>query len=254
MRTLLPLTLVLLPFAFSSMAADLNHEHRRLQLPTQQINLLLADTGAGSLVIEADPSSQEIIVEADIYAEDLSQARFELQQKSGQAYLRADFEQAFVSHWTQHESPRIDLVIKMPAALALKLDDGSGDIRIEGLTSSIKVSDGSGAITIKGGKDLSLDDGSGDVDIQQIQGNVRIDDGSGELRVRDIGGDLVIDDGSGDLHVTQIKGRVTITDGSGDINVNTAASLDVLESGSGTIQYQNIVGSVTTDKQKKTAR
>ena len=42
----------------------------------------------------------------------------------------------------------IDIKIVLPSATALKLDDGSGDMKISGTTSSISVNDGSGNIAV----------------------------------------------------------------------------------------------------------
>ncbi|GIU31654.1 hypothetical protein TUM4637_23690 [Shewanella hafniensis] len=197
---------------------DLDHQQRELILDSQDLQGLIAETGAGGLEIIGVEGLTQIKLVADIYSnKDSNDSKLilTLEKKANKAKLKADFEQSGFNNY----SPYIDLKLQVPANLALDIDDGSGAILINKMTADINVKDGSGELIINGGNNVSIDDGSGDIEVSQINGNLKIDDGSGAIKVTDIRGNIAIDDGSGNIEVANVQSPVTITDGSGDINV-----------------------------------
>ncbi len=244
MKKIFPLltTVLMLNGCVIQVNADepLEAEQRQLQLSAAQLKQLVADTGAGNLQIIGEAGRQQIDVAATIYSRAKTEVELSLQARGDAALLVAKTSERF----SIGNSPYIDLVVKVPASFNLKLDDGSGDTDIRGLTGDLVVNDGSGNLRIDGGKQLSVEDGSGDLQISNIAGNTQVDDGSGNMDIRHIGGDLTITDGSGDIRVSQVAGTVRIDDGSGDIQVEQAGSLIVEDGGSGDIRYQQISGKV----------
>lgn len=233
-------------------AGELTKEHQQLTLDAAGLTSLLATTGAGDITIIGDANATKIVVDADLYYENRSDLTFTLEHKGNEARLVAESTTSGVGVvWKS--SPYIDLTVRMPAAMALSLDDGSGDVSISGLANKIRVEDGSGELSIDGGSDVRVTDGSGDVTIQLVQGALSVDDGSGDLNISDVKGSVEISDGSGDMQVSRV-GAVKIDDGSGDISVTDADSLTVDESGSGELSYTNIRGRVQTDEDEDQSR
>lgn len=208
-----------------------HHVEQTLQLETVSINTLRADTGAGTLKIIGEQGRDIISVEADIYTIEKDEYTLTLERSGDKAKLVAD-----VSNWSGNswniggnKSPRIDLIVKMPASLALDLDDGSGSLRIMGLSNNIEIEDSSGSIEIDGGKNINIDDGSGSLVVKNASGNVYIEDGSGSVTVKNTGG------------------KVTVDDNSGGINIDGAGSLEIIDSGSGGVSIEGVRGSVKVD-------
>ena len=224
---------------------DLDHQQRELTLDSQDLQGLIAETGAGSLEIIGVEGLSQIKLVADIYSNkdgnDDSKVILTLEKKANKAKLKADFEQSGFNNY----SPYIDLKLQVPANLALDIDDGSGAILISKMTADINVKDGSGELIINGGNNVSIDDGSGDIEVSKISGNLTIDDGSGAIKVTDVRGNIAIDDGSGNIEVANVQSAVTITDGSGNINVFNTKGLTILAAGSGDVTFNKIDGPVS---------
>jgi DUF4097 and DUF4098 domain-containing protein YvlB len=210
-----------------SVSAD-QYAERTLQLDSTNINILDAETGSGTLIIIGEQGRSTITVEADIYTIDEGDFSLKLERSGNQAILVADVSNRSGNTWRVggNNSPRINLVIKMPADLALQLEDSSGSIDIRGLKNNIEIDDGSGSLEIDGGN------------------NIKIDDGSGSLTVRNATGNVDIEDGSGSLTVKNTEGKVTIDDNSGGINVDGAGSLEIINSGSGGVSIDGVRGDV----------
>lgn len=214
----------------ASASAD-HYVKQSLQLEIASIHTLRADTGAGTLKIIGEQGRDTINVEADIYTIEKDEYTLTLERSGDRAKLVAD-----VSNWSGNswhiggnKLPRIDLIIKMPAALALELDDGSGSVNIIGLSSNIEIEDSSGSIEVDGGNNINIDDGSGSLVVKNATGNVSIEDGSGSITVKNTGG------------------KVTIDDNSGGININGAGSLEIIDSGSGGVNIEGVQGNVKVD-------
>lgn len=203
-------------------AGDRLHEERTLNLSAANLDHLVADTGAGKLQIICEEGRDVIELQANIYYYNSEDIRLSLVRRGNDAVLEAGFASSFNSG----NSPYIDLIVRVPAQLALTLEDGSGDTDIRGLQGDLNIEDGSGDLRISGGNNAKVTDGSGDLYIEKLSGN------------------LILEDGSGDLIISEIAGIVTIDDGSGDINVDGAGGLTILESGSGGLKINAINGPV----------
>ncbi|MEI8612416.1 hypothetical protein P4S54_01340 [Shewanella sp. PP-He15 brown] len=225
---------------------DLDHQQRELTLDSQDLQGLIAETGAGSLEIIGVEGLTQIKLVADIYSnKDSNDSKLilTLEKKANKAKLKADFEQNGFNNYSSY----IDLKLQVPANLALDIDDGSGAILISKMTADINVKDGSGELIINGGNNVSIDDGSGDIEVSKISGNLTIDDGSGAIKVTDIRSNIAIDDGSGNIEVANVQSAVTITDGSGNINVFNTKGLTILAAGSGDVKFNKIDGPVSME-------
>ncbi|EGM76388.1 hypothetical protein Rhein_3450 [Rheinheimera sp. A13L] len=230
----------------SSATENLQHEQRQLQLSAAGLSELKAETEAGDLKIVGVKGASQIEVTADIYSSDSRPFTLSLEKQGSAAVLKAVGSSCFGI--CTGSSAYADLVVTMPAELALALEDGSGDIHIEGLSSDLVIEDGSGNLTVQGGRHLVLEDGSGNVSLTQLSGNVTVEDGSGDLFIQQVAGTVLVEDGSGDIDIQQVKGMVTISDGSGDIRVQQAGGFTLLEDGSGELKIDQINGPVSLNK------
>lgn len=221
-------------------AGDRQHEQRNLSLSADNLNRLVADTGAGKLDIIGEEGRELIELQASIHYYDSEDIRLSLVRRGSDAVLEA----GFASSIHNGNSPYIDVVLRVPARLAVTLDDGSGDIDISGMQGDLTIEDGSGALRLSGGNNASVVDGSGDLLISQLRGNLVLEDGSGNADIRQIRGSVTVEDGSGDLMLSDIGGLVTVDDGSGDININGAGGLTIVASGSGGLKINAINGPV----------
>ena len=124
----------------------------------------------------------------------------------------------------------LDLVIELPAGVAVDVSDTSGDVAISGTG------------------DVDVEDSSGNVRIESVAGDVRVRDGSGEVEIRDVAGNVTVrSDGSGDLNIYDVRRSVLVEeDGSGDITVRrVGGSFTVRRDGSGGIHSTSVEGTIS---------
>jgi ELWxxDGT repeat protein len=85
---------------------------------------------------------------------------------------------------------RLDLLLEVPAGLEADIQDGSGEMTLSNL-GSVHVEDGSGEVVIQGIQgDLTIEDGSGELEISGVQGTVMVKDiipNTGQIRYGSVG-------------------------------------------------------------------
>ena len=225
-------------------AASLTHaawngytEDRTLELDTDGISRLDIDAGAGALVITGASDIDRIVVTATINVPDQDEEdaleiiekrlRLSLNENDGEARLEAFFEN---SGWSWGDSPSVDLDVRVPHGLELFVDDSSGSLEIIDAQSKVEIDDGSGSIKVAGVTSLVIDDGSGSIKVTDVAGDVEIEDGSGSIKVEKVGGGVTIDDGSGSIDVNDVE-----------------LDLVIVDDGSGSLDATNVRGDVITD-------
>ncbi|MGB0513515.1 MAG: DUF4097 family beta strand repeat-containing protein, partial [Wenzhouxiangellaceae bacterium] len=211
---------------------------RELELTISPGSRLVVDAGAGSLVLQGDPGADRIHVTAEIYQVEPSDNYTLTLEADGDETTRLVSE---IDSRFGVNKDRIDLEIRVPNTLEVKLTDGSGSIKVTDIAGPLTIEDRSGSISIENvGADVMIDDGSGSIQVENVAGNLTIEDGSGSITVRGAGGDVTIDDGSGSIDVNDTGGVVTVSDGSGSINVDGAADFELLSDGSGSVNVSNL--------------
>jgi hypothetical protein len=142
----------------------------------------------------------------------------------------------------------MDVDLSLPPHIALEVKDSSGDIIIDG-TSTTRVDDSSGNIRVSHNKSsLTISDSSGDITVRDLKGDVEVSDSSGDIDIREIAGSVNIPrDSSGKIEIQETSGKVSIgSDGSGDIEIsNIADDVDIDSDGSGNIKIHDVKGQVT---------
>jgi hypothetical protein len=244
---------------------------RAAQASTDGIKQVVIRAGAGSLEIQGEPGRQSMQARAKACASDQDQLeRLQIRvQRDGDTLVISSLtpDTALDPRSWFGGDTRLDVSIKLPAGIALdvedasgetrisnvgplKVTDGSGSLRIEDINGSLELDDGSGEVTIAGVRGpVSIKDGSGEIDIKQITGDVTIvNDGSGEIRIESVTGNVKIEnDGSGAIRVSRVMRNVTVDrDGSGEIVVQDVdGNLSVGKDGSGGIRHNRIGGSIS---------
>jgi len=230
--------IVMAMFAASLAQAESGNytEVRDLTLQSAGLTEFVIDAGSGSLVVTGIDGAAEIMVTATIIIEDtnekdalkLIEKRLDLQlERDGD---RAELKSGFNSSWHWDGNAAIDLDVRMPAGIALNVDDGSGSTTISGVMGDVLVDDGSGSIHVTNAGSVTVDDGSGSIKVSAASGDVHIIDGSGTIEIQGVGGSVRIEDGSGHIRVEDVEKDLIIED-----------------DGSGGVTFSNVRGSVEQD-------
>jgi len=246
--------LILLALSSGAVNAEKLSFQQSLNLSTDRISALDVISGAGDIDINTH-NNNDIQVNATIVSKKYrSMERFkEVFERDMVFGIERESEYAVLRGHTKpdlRKNPEIQihLDILIPANLDVDIDDGSGAIRVVGLTGLLEIEDGSGDIEISQVSNrIDIDDGSGAIEINQVKGSITIDDGSGSIHITNSDGDIDIDDGSGEIILNQSNGNKVIEDGSGDITVkNSEGDVDI-DDGSGDITLSSVNGSAVID-------
>jgi len=227
---------ILLSGSACSLGQAALQDTRDLELAIAPDASFTIEVGAGSMRVEGVAGADRITVRAEIY-QHRANDDYTLALEStddGHARLRAHPGKG----WNRDH---IDLTIRVPDSLKLRIDDGSGSIEISNLAGPVQIDDGSGSLRIDSiDGPVRITDGSGSLRANDIAGDLTIDDGSGSITIDGVQGAVQIIDGSGSIAVSNVSGKVTISDGSGSINVDTAGDFELVDDGSGSVNLINI--------------
>jgi hypothetical protein len=180
------------------------------------------DARAGQLRVTGRADLTEIRVRGPARASTrglLDEIKVEAVRNGNQVEVRALLPES--RDWRWDERALLDLVIEVPAAIAIEIDDTSGDITVETVSGKLRVDDNSGNIRVRDVGDVWISDSSGDIEARGVKGSVEIDnDSSGEIEVYDVTGSVRIGrDSSGSIDVSRVGGDFVVErDGSGSID------------------------------------
>ena len=152
-------TLVCLSLAFAATATATEFEPERvLRTDAAGLESMRMDTGAGSLVVQGDPDSDQIEVRALLWIEDhprdLDRTR-EVLDRHVELALTTDGDRARLTARTRdpglgYSHPHVDLVVTLPSRLDLDIDDRSGSVEIRDVSGDLMIRDDSGSIELAG--------------------------------------------------------------------------------------------------------
>ena len=214
---------------------------KTLSLPVEGLKDLEIRAGAGSLTVTGREGLSAIEVKAEIVArhvreedmDDYLKDRVELvlEKRGDSAVLVSRVRERFRLFNFDGDAV-INLTVSVPKTLPLDIDDGSGSLVAEDLAR------------------VKIDDGSGSIRVARIAGDVTVDDGSGEIEILDVAGNVSVDDGSGELTIRRVGGTVTVDDGSGGIDIDDVArDVRLINTGSGGVDVSNVKGKVIRSAQ-----
>jgi hypothetical protein len=191
---------------------------------------LHVEAGAGSLRIEGRAGAGQVTVRGTACASSesrLNGIELRTERRGSTVYVKVEIDEE--RSWLHGDSyATLDLVLDVPAGLALDVEDGSGPMSIRNVASA------------------KVHDGSGEMELEHIAGEVRVTDGSGEIAIRDAGSVVIEQDGSGAITIAGVRGSVTVRDdGSGSIAVrDVGGDFTVDDDGSGGISHDAVRGRV----------
>ena len=239
-----------------------------MEVPAKDLKEFTVNAGEG--YIKVKPSEDDDIVitaRITISARHIDKAykvlekhlNFNVEITGSRAILNSEFNFEDDKKWFQtgkiFTSPvrKIDLTVYMPENINLNIEDGGGEIYLEGLTNNIKVDDGSGGIEIQEvNGNLTIYDNSGDISIIDInQGltdsdlRILINDNSGHIFMKDINGPTILNDASGEVEIQFATGNLKIEDRSGNVTLQDIEGDVTINDSSGKIISKSIDGSVT---------
>lgn len=231
-RAIVAASLIL--FACGSLAAV--ETTKTLTLPVDGLKNVEIRAGAGSLTVTGREGLTAIEVKAEIVArhvreEDMDEylkdrVELVLEKRGDSAVLVSRVRERFRLFNFDGDAV-INLTVSVPKTLPLDIDDGSGGIVAQDLAA------------------VRLDDGSGSIKVERIAGGLTIDDGSGEIEIYDVMGDVSVDDGSGGITIRRVGGSVEVDDGSGGIDIDDVGQdVRLISTGSGGVDVSNVKGKV----------
>lgn len=211
---------------------------RESRISAAGVSLVDIRAGAGDLYVEGEEGRRDIEVVGRVCASDesfLEELTVTAETVGGTAIIQTDYPDHRDRGWNGGRTASIDLVVLVPAEMAVDVDDSSGDIEIRG-TGTLRIDDSSGSVSVAG-----------------IMGSVEIDDSSGGLEIEDIDGDVRVSDSSGGIDILDVVGSVLIVeDGSGSIDVrNVGRDFEVRRDGSGGIRHSGVQGTVEIPRKRR---
>ena len=203
-------------------------EPRNLDLAADGVRTLVIRARAGDLAVRGGPGNTVVVrgEACSSEADQLASIRL-VQSRSGDTLTVVVEIPEDDNRWGNLQRA-LDLDLTVPARLAVRLQDSSGDVEVRGVAAVV------------------AEDSSGDLELDAIAGDVEIRDSSGEIVVRDAGGNVRIpSDSSGDITVRGVLGNVSIEeDSSGSITIaDVGGDARVDSDSSGDIEFERITGS-----------
>jgi len=134
----------------------------------------------------------------------------------------------------------VDFEITVPASCDVQLQNGSGEVAVQGASGEIRVRTGSGRVhahDLQG--QISMKTGSGRIEAGNLQGQIDLRTGSGRIEAQNIQGQTTLRTGSSRIILGSVRGQINATTGSGRIEVTSSAlsSESILKTGSSSINF-----------------
>jgi hypothetical protein len=246
----------LLAMAVLSLPASAQHmASRNATVPVGNARLVQISVGAGLLRVQGEPGATAVSVTGEARASSerlLSEIGLVAELRGDVIHIESRMPSP-TSGWRLFgfggHSAALDLVITIPAGMAVAASDGSGEAQFRG-TGALRVRDASGSLIVEDIMgEIDIEDGSGDLTVRNVTGPLRIRDGSGSIRLEGVGRDVTLSDGSGEIVIRRV-GNVRITsDGSGSIDIEDATgSVRIDSDGSGNINVRRVGGDFTVGR------
>ena len=104
----------------------------------------------------------------------------------------------------QWDDDDVDLLLTVPASMALDMGGSDADVTIEGSNAEISVDVSEGDVMIRGG--------AGRVTVETNDGEIRVSDVEGRIRLFTMDGDVTVDRATGDIEVETTDGAIDLID------------------------------------------
>jgi DUF4097 and DUF4098 domain-containing protein YvlB len=201
---------------------------RNADIDAAGLHSLLLRLGASDLDIQGVQGLNKVEVRGTACASEqswLKDLQIDTQRSGDQAIVDAEHH-ASTSIFNLFGSSYayLKLQVRVPAALAVQVHSGSGDVQANTLAS------------------LDFESGSGDLIADHINGALELQLGSADVRASDIGSVTLHGTGSGDVHASNVRGDVRSDhSGSGDLDFSQVrGSVRIGSTGSGDVTLRDI--------------
>lgn len=105
----------------------------------------------------------------------------------------------------------------------MKIQAGSGNIGLEGISGNASVQAGSGNVKIREGEgSFQIKTGSGNISIEQLSGQSAAEAGSGNITAEKLSGIIAMETGSGGITIRELSGEGSMKAGSGNVKVEAS--------------------------------
>jgi hypothetical protein len=265
---LIPLLLLASSFAAANDNCKFRAE-RNLDIDLAGLHALRMELGSSDLRVQGVAGLAKIEVHGKACASEqawLAELNMTQSRAGDKVVVKAEPHEHHSSGLLGNSYAYIDFDVRVPSALLLEVDSGSGDavisdiaaldyssgsgdLKLDHATGAVSVKVGSGDVTASSVGSFALhSSGSGDVHATDVSGDVQVGHvGSGDLSFGGVRGSVHIDSiGSGDLQVERVGSDVVLgAIGSGDVSAsNVSGNLIVKSAGSGEIHHSAIGGRV----------
>jgi DUF4097 and DUF4098 domain-containing protein YvlB len=245
-------SMLALPFGTAAAEQCRYSAPRNAEIDAAGLKQLSVRIGPDDLVIRGEPGLTNIVVKGTACASNekwLKDVKVEASRQGDSASVVArDGNHTMFMSFFGGSYAYLKLDVRVPQALAVKLDEGSGDASASDLA-ALDATLGSGDLKVHGvAGAFGLRVGSGDVEAVDV-GSLDLSSlGSGDVSVDAVRGAAHVSAvGSGDLGLSNLKGDVAIGSiASGDAKVTgVGGSLKAESVGSGDLVVRNVTGNVT---------
>jgi len=211
--------------AISTAALAEDHFERTLNVNAQPD--LYVSTGSGNITIHAGNGNQIHIV-GHVHAgwSAFGDVNDRIQRIVQSPPIVQDGNTVRIGEVSSHDlynNITIDYDITAPAAVALNLRSGSGDVTTDHLGRYLSASSGSGNVRAHGvAGPAELASGSGDLELDEVAaGDVKAKTGSGNIHIRGLNGALNARAGSGDITADgHLTGAASLSSSSGNVKLH----------------------------------
>ena len=211
--------------AVSTAALAEDHFERTLNVNAQPD--LYVSTGSGNITIHAGNGNQIHIV-GHVHAgwSAFGDVNDRIQRIVQSPPIVQDGNTVRIGEVSSHDlynNITIDYDITAPAAVALNLRSGSGDVTTDHLGRYLSASSGSGNVRAHGvAGPAELASGSGDLELDEVAaGDVKAKTGSGNIHIRGLNGALNARAGSGDITADgHLTGAASLSSSSGNVKLH----------------------------------
>lgn len=220
---------------------------RSAEIDAASLKQLAVQIGPDDLVMQGDPNATKVTVRGTACASNeawLRDVQIEASRSGGTGSIIAhDGSHTMLMSPLGSSYAYLKLDVRVPSSLAIRLQEGPGDARIDNVA-ALDASVGSGGLKVKGvAGAFGLNVGSGDVVASGVGGLDLASLGSGSASVDGVHGNARIGSvGSGDLALGNVKGDVSLGSlASGDARISgVGGSLDGKSVGSGDLIVSNV--------------
>lgn len=226
-------------------------DNEQVTVPVGDLERVELNINSGTLEVEGDPELNQVVLDVTYvvtaFNEENARKLGEDLDWSHEVRQRTLFVETSARLWKEFQGEAwIDLKVRIPASLALKVATRTRKTVISNIEGPVSVEDEVGSLVLEDLKgSLNVKDGGRGMEITSVRGPVEINDGPGRIILKEIGSDVVINDSSGSIEIEGVEGSVTIDDGSGSITVDrVTGNFEVAHNSSGRISYENVQGDV----------